>query len=190
MGEQESLFLDLSILTQKVNVLSSTPTLTGAMKILDRIQTLQSHCSLFWNTVLLPFLTARCVSEWRWQFLLSLSLSLTLPLLFPCHMSHKPVDNWMAFPWLQWVPKRSSSYSCYLANQSCHPVTGSVLAKMISLVPYNKLNGKAIRILRFQREPYLPITSSYPCKSCSMAFYHPLSFWYSAWNGKDVLLLH
>lgn len=54
-------------------------------------------------------------------------------------LPHKPVDNWMAFLWLQWVPKRSSSYSRYLTNQSCHPmVTGSVLAKMISHVLCNK----------------------------------------------------
>lgn len=68
-------------------------------------------------------------------------------------------------------------------------VTGSVLAKMISRVPGNKLNGKAIRILQLQKESYLPITSIRPCKTFRMALYLPLSFWCYEWNREEVLPL-
>ena len=63
--------------------------------------------------------------------------------------------------------------------------TGRVLAKMIPHGPCNKLDGKAIGILQLQKEPYLPITSIHPGKSCRMALYPPLSFRRYAWNGED-----
>lgn len=101
--------------------------------------------------------------------------------------SHKPVGNRMAFPWLQWAPKRSSSYSGILAGQSCHPVVaGSVLAERISRVCCNKLNGKAMGILQSQKESYLPIPSIHPCKSQRVALCLPLSFCCYARNGEDI----
>lgn len=154
VGEQESLSLDLSVLAHKVNtsMLNSapTPSPTGAVKVLGRIQTLQD--------IVLSQLQGCCLS-----WLPGGSLSRGGNSCIPTHhffflSSHKPVDNRMAFLWLQWAPKRSSSYSGILAGQSCHPVVAeSVLAEMISHIRCNKHNWKAVGILQSQKEPSLPI---------------------------------